>query len=88
MRSLDDLQADLLGTLHQTRLDAGEPRIGVREVELVRSSRGAPARLVWAALRALRREGRITRSGGYTWITEEEFARTTPPPDYQEDALG
>lgn len=88
MPSLEHLRADILGTLRQTRLDAGEPRIGVREVELVRSSRGVPARLVWAALRALRAEGRIKRSGGYTWISEEEFIRTTRPPDQQENAPG
>jgi len=62
------LEKDVLGTLADIRLAAGEPRIGTREVELVRGDGR-----IWWVLKKLRAEGKITRACRYCWITEPAF---------------
>lgn len=68
-RPLSEVMADILETLCQIRRDAGEPRMGTREVELARRDR-----LIFVALTVLRSEGKIARGDGYCWVTEEAFA--------------
>ena len=61
-------RTEILDLLFDQRHAAGEPKIGAREVELVK---GSGRRAVWPILRALSAEGKITRGSGFCWLTEE-----------------
>ena len=59
---------EILSLLFDIRKDAGEPRIGCREVEIIVGRNYA-----WKFLKTLRIEGKIKRARGFCWLTEDAF---------------
>lgn len=65
-------RTSILGCLYDCQRDAADVvgweeanRIGTREVELARGDKR-----VFRVLKGLRRDGLITRSGGFCWLTK------------------
>lgn len=65
-------RSDVLGLLVDCRREAGEPRMGTREVEIARLCGGRRALL---EITRLRRAGLVRRGRGYAWVEESAFQR-------------
>jgi hypothetical protein len=68
VRSSSALRRDIIDLLIDCAREAGKPRIGTREVEIVSFHRDVSATQVFRILTSLRKEGLIARSNGFCWL--------------------
>lgn len=71
--ALASAEEEILETLGQIRKDAGQPRIGTREVEL--AGYWDNAQVFWQAVKNLSEQGLVERRSGWFWITDKGFNR-------------
>lgn len=73
MNGLSPFCREVLDVLCLQRHEAGEPRMGTREVEMAGRMSAAEKKQLWPALSLLRKRGLVTRRRGWVWATEKAY---------------